>query len=220
MNPEDWQSLLAAVAEIQEWFPDGLVFIGGIAVYAHAKSNPDTESFAAESHDADFMIMLSEFTDLRDIEALTPNRRLGKQQFVKRGFEFDVYVETQHHLAVPVAEAVSEGMMRSGLRVACPEHLLILKAKAMRDRRGSQKGDKDEDDVVRILLVADEVDAARLLRLTDEMFEDLEAAVDGDASMRLARGNSHQAKSIKAKARIRLEDVRTAHKLNYGGNEP
>lgn len=220
MAPEEWQSLLDAVAEIQEWFPEGLVFIGGIAVYAHAISNPDTVKFAAQSHDADFMIMLSEFTDLRDIEALTPNRRLGKQQFVKSGFEFDVYVETQHHLAVPAAEAVNEGVVRAGLKVACPEHLLILKAKAMRDRRGSQKGDKDEDDVVRILMVADDIDAARLLRLTDEMFEDLEAAVEGDAAMRLAQGNSHQARSIRARARARLEDVRAMHQANYGGSEP
>lgn len=220
MTPEEWQSLLDAVAEIQEWFPDGLVFIGGIAVYAHAMSNPETERFAAQSHDADFMIMLSEFADLRDIEALTPNKRLGKQQFVKSGFEFDVYVETQHHLAVPAAEAISEGMMRSALKVACPEHLLILKAKAMRDRRGSQKGDKDEDDVLRILMVAEDIDASRVLRLTDEMLQDLESAVDGDAAMRLAQGNSHQAKSIRAWARTRLEDVRAAHQANYGGSVP
>lgn len=220
MRPETWRSLLDAVAEIQEWFPEGIVFIGGIAVYAHATSDPDNAEFAAQSHDADFMILLPDFVDLRDIEALTPNRRLGKQQFVKNGFEFDVYVESQHGLAIPAGEAVAESVMRAGLRVACPEHLLILKAKAMRDRKGSPKGDKDEDDVVRILLVATEAEASRLTRLTDEMLDDLEAAVGGDAPMRLATGNSHRAKSIRDKARSRLGDVREAHRLIYGSTVP
>ncbi|MFJ7439653.1 hypothetical protein ACIQW5_18500 [Methylorubrum thiocyanatum] len=220
MSPESWQSLLDAVSEIQEWFPDGIVFIGGIAVYAHASNDPENAEFAAQSHDADFMILLPDFVDLRDIEALTPNRRLGKQQFVKNGFEFDVYVESQHDLAIPAGEAVAESVVRSGLRVACPEHLLVLKAKAMRDRKGSPKGDKDEDDVVRILMIATEVDAGRLTRLTDEMFEELEAAVSGDAPMRLAAGNSHRAKAIREKARTRLDDVRHAHRINYGTPVP
>lgn len=220
MTEDQWESLLSAVSEIQEWFPEGVVFIGGIAVYAHAMSNTETAEMAAQSHDADFMILLPDFVDLRDIEALTPNRRLGKQQFVKNGFEFDVYVEGQHDLAIPAGEAVAESVVRSDLRVACPEHLLVLKAKAMRDRKGSPKGDKDEDDIVRILLVANDVDPSRLTRLTDEMLEDLDMAVSGDAPLRLTKGNSHRARPLREKAKARLDEVREAHRLNYGGDGP
>lgn len=56
MNDQEWEKLFAAVREVQEWFPEGVVFIGGIAVYAHLLDNEELQKYAAESHDADFMI--------------------------------------------------------------------------------------------------------------------------------------------------------------------
>ncbi len=220
MTEEEWQALLATVDEIQEWFPEGVAFIGGIAVYAHAIAKEETARYAAKSHDADFMIMLPEFVDLRDIEALTPNRRLGKQQFVKNGFEFDVYVEGQNDLPVPTAEALVSSEKRAGLRVACCEHLLVLKAAALLDRRGSAKGDKDEEDIVRIMLAADAFDGEKLSRLTDVYVAEIEKAVAGDAVLRLAAGNKHLAKALRTQALARLAEVQQAHKDNYSGCEP
>lgn len=220
MTEEEWQKLLATVDEIQEWFPEGVAFIGGIAVYAHAMAKDETAQYAAKSHDADFMILLPEFVDLRDIEALTPNRRLGKQQFVKNGYEFDVYVEGQNDLPVPAAEALVSSEIKSGLRVACCEHLLVLKAAALLDRRGSAKGDKDEDDIVRIMLVADALDTDKLSRLTDAFVSEIERAVAGDAVLRLASGNKHLAKALRNKTMARLGEIRQAHRDNYGGCEP
>lgn len=216
MTDNEWKQLLATVGELQEFFQEGLVFIGGIAVYAHALSKEETSVFAAQSHDADFMILLQDYADLRDIEVLTPNRRLSKQQFIKGGFEFDVYVEGQTDLCVPVPETVSYSEIRSGLRVACIEHLLILKAKALADRRGTPKGDKDEDDVARMLLVAASIDKDKLTRLTDDLLNDLRRAVTGDAAMRLANGNSHKAKGLRSKIMERFNEVEDAHRLNYG----
>ena len=140
MDIAEWSKLLTAVQEIQEWFPEGVAYIGGIAVFAHASAEAATAKYAGMSHDADLMILLPDFADLRDIEALTPNRRLGKQQFSRDGFEFDVYVEGQHNLPVPADEAVAWAEMKNGLRVACAEHLLILKLKAYVDRKGTGKG--------------------------------------------------------------------------------
>lgn len=220
MTNEEWAKLLETVKEIQEFFQEGLVFIGGIAVYAHALSKEETAAFAAQSHDADFMILLQDYADLRDIEVLTPNRRLSKQQFVKNGFEFDVYVEGQTDLCVPVPETVAFSEVKSGLRVACIEHLLILKAKALADRRGTPKGDKDEDDVARMLLVAETIDKDKLTRLTDDLLLDLQRAVKSDAAMRLAAGNSHRAKSLRASINARFEEVEEAHRLNYGSCAP
>jgi hypothetical protein len=217
VNEAEWKRLLRAVAEIQGWFPNGVALIGGIAVYAHAKAAADElAKFAAMSHDADFMILLPDFADLRDIEVLTPNRRRGKQQFSKDGFEFDVYVEGQHDLPVPADEAIAASETKSALRVACLEHLLILKLKAYEDRKGSSKGDKDEDDVVRLLLFGDKWRSELLSRLTDEMLDLLPKVVSGDSAIRLSGGNLHEAKALRAKAQKSLAAIRKAHEENYG----
>ncbi|WP_313605328.1 hypothetical protein [Rhizobium sp.] len=220
MNDQDWEALLGAVDRFQELCPEGLVFIRGIAVYAYARSKEETAAFAAQSHDADFMITRSDFIELRDITMMTANKRLSKHQFVEAGFEFDVYVEGQTDLVVPVDEAVAYSEIRSGLRVACIEHLLILKAKALQDRKGTSKGNKDEDDMVRILLVAERIDGERLARLTEDALTEISRAVEGDAPLRLARGNSHLAKNLRSKARARLEDVKTVFSYSIGGSEP
>lgn len=82
---QEWQKLLATVKDLGDWFPDGLVVIGGIAVYQHAtKSRPE---FAEVSHDGDFFLSLADYADIRDLEEVTPNRRLGKNQIIKNGFE-------------------------------------------------------------------------------------------------------------------------------------
>lgn len=216
MRDDEWQSLLNLVGEIQEWFPDGVAFIGGIAVYSHMVSDEETAPYGAHSHDADFMILLPEFVDLRDIEALTPNRRLGKQQFVKGNFEFDVYVENQTDLVIPVPEVVAFSEVKNGIRVACAEHLLILKAVALADRKGSPKGAKDEDDIVRILLATKEIKPDRIIRATQEMADDIEAAAKGDASMRLAGGNAHLAKQIRSKIQGPLDQIRVSFNRTYG----
>lgn len=221
MTDEDWQHLLEIVGEYQELFPEGMAFIGGIAVYAYAKSRTETEEFAARSHDADFVISLAEYADLRDLVALTPNRRLSKQQFTQGGFEFDVYVETQAGLVVPVDEVMASSEERSGLRVAAIEHLLILKAAALEDRKGTSKGNKDEDDIVRILLVSDQPLQSHLLaRLEDNLMSEIERAVKGDACLRLAQGNSHYARPLKEKVQLKLGELKGALAALNTGTSP
>jgi hypothetical protein len=216
MKQSEWQALLAAVEEVQIWFPDGVAFIGGIAVFAHVMDTAETAKYAGMSHDADFMIRSTEFVDLRDIEVLTPNRRLSKQQFSKGGFEFDVYVEGQHDLPVPADEAVAWSVLKQGLRVVCSEHLLILKLKAYENRRGTGKGEKDEEDVIRILLAAKEWRSECLTRMTDEMLDHLKKIVVGDAPTSLTEGNLHDAKILRDRARVSLKLICEAHAANFG----
>lgn len=211
MTDQEWEALLGIVNEFQEMFPEGLTFIGGIAVYAYAKSRETTSELAAQSHDADFVIGVPEYVELRDLVALTPNRRLSKQQFVQGGFEFDVYVEGQADLMVPVDEVISVSEERSGLRVAAIEHLLVLKADALKDRKGTSKGDKDEDDIVRVLLVSEQQLRPELLtRLDESLIAEIERAVRGDACLRLAYGNSHFARSLREKAKEKFNELRVA----------
>jgi hypothetical protein len=220
MDPKEWKRLLEAVDDIQEWFPDGIAFIGGIAVYAHVMAAAaEIAKFAAMSHDADFMILLPDFADLRDIEVLTPNRRLGKQQFSKAGFEFDVYVEGQHDLPVPADEVIAWSQIKQNLRIACPEHLLILKLKAYEDRRGTGKGSKDEDDIIRLLLVAEHWRSDGLTRLTDDMLDHLKRIASGDSPARLTGGNLHEARAVRERAQRSLASICAAYNVNYGTNE-
>lgn len=141
----EFSSLLKACQEVASFFPDGLVFIGGIAVYLHAINNGMESEF---THDADFYISLADMADLRDIEEVTPNRGLSKHQFIKQGFEFDVYTERQSSLIVPYSEIIAHSVCYKEMRVASIEHLFILKLEAYRDRHGSMKGSKDAKDLI------------------------------------------------------------------------
>lgn len=199
MDANEWGRLMAAVDEINGFFEEDIAFIGGVAVYAHAMARADSEAFAAFSHDADFVISLSAFADLRDIEYTTPNARLGKQQFVKAGFEFDVYVQYQNNLRIPTEEIIAGAEKRSGLMVSSLEHLIILKTEAYRDRKGTSKGVKDAQDIVRILYLMETPDHDMLERLTGSDLDLVKGAVSQDTVLSVLDGNRHYAKPVKTK---------------------
>jgi hypothetical protein len=140
---------------------------------------------------------------------------------VKIGFEFDVYVEGQHGLAVPTDEVVAWSVLKEGLRVASVEHLLILKLDAFASRKGSVKGAKDEDDIVRLLLSGDPQHflasngRAGLARMTDDRLNMLKAVVKGDAIVRLHNGNLHRASQHRVILRSALDAIETSMKENF-----
>ncbi len=202
MEQVEFERLLSACAEMAQWFPDGLVFIGGIAVYSHAINTPATASYAETTHDADFYISLADMGDLRDLEEVTPNRRLSKHQLIKRGFEFDIYTERQSNLIVPYDAVVAHSVQYELGRVAGLEHLFVLKLEAYRDRRHSRKGEKDAKDLVRIAAVA-HANAhpfkARLAApyLHEEHLALLPIIHKGPAAAVMARGNAVAAKKLR-----------------------
>ena len=152
-NESDFGRLLSACSELAELFPEGLVFIGGIAVYVHAKNHVQTAALAETTHDADLYISMAYKADLRDIEEVSPNRRLSKSQLIKDGFEFDIYTERQSSLIVPYDMVSAYSVQFDTLRVAGLEHLFVLKLEAFRDRQNSAKGAKDARDLLRICAV-------------------------------------------------------------------
>lgn len=153
-DDNEWRKVMDGVKELSEFFPGGVVFIGGVAVYMHS-IELDFKILGETSHDADFFISLADFADLRDLEEVTPNRRLGKYQLIKKGVEYDVYLEKNNNLAVPFDEVFSRSVIMSGVTVAGLEDLLILKTMAYKDRKGSGKGAKDERDIIKILVLAE-----------------------------------------------------------------
>ncbi len=153
MNEEQkraWAQLWKGISEISEEFEDRPVFIGGVAVYVHLAERSLETDLGEFSHDADLLLSLADFADLRDLYEVTPNRRLGKNQIIKHGIEFDVYVERNYGLAVQFDDAMAESKIIQNVRAASLEHLLVLKLDACLDRRGSEKGLKDERDLIRL----------------------------------------------------------------------
>lgn len=202
MNEGEFQELLTACVEIAESFPDGVVFIGGIAVYMHCINHSKTHSLAEFTHDADFYISLADMGDLRDIEEVTPNRRLQKHQLIKRGFEFDIYTERQSSLIVPYDQVIAHSVQYDLVRVACLEHLLVLKLEAYRDRQHSSKGRKDAKDLIRIALVANELNRKLDMNLCvgyldDEHLGLLAAIGKSPEFLALAKGNAKLAKNLR-----------------------
>lgn len=146
--------LFTEVKDLVRLFDTSLVFIGGVAVYLHALQHVSTSPLAGVLHDADFYISLAALADLRDIEQVTANTRSNKNQMVKGGFEFDIYVENKTTLRVKYDELQAHSVNIGGISVACLEHLLCLKLDAYSDRCASTKGIKDERDLIRISEIA------------------------------------------------------------------
>lgn len=202
LTDSEFSELLLACQEIAGLFPTGIVFIGGIAVYLHAFNHERTRLLAETTHHADFYISLSDMSDLRDIEEVTPNRRLSKHQLIKRGFEFDIYTERHSSLVVPYDQVSAQSVNYDCMRVASLEHLFILKLEAYRERCASAKGGKDAKDLIRIALVASSQRTKFRLDLiegylSDEHVRLIERVQRGPEMMALAKGNAKLAKSYR-----------------------
>lgn len=201
---QEFQRLLAVCAELGQMFEQGLVFIGGIAVYLHAINNtPAVRALAEATHYGDFYISLADMGDLRDIEEVTPNRRLSKSQLIKSGFEFDIYTERLADLCVPYDAVLAHSVRYGALRVAGLEHLFTLKLEAFRDRMGSAKGAKDARDLMRIAAVA--AGSGVQLRpeliapyLTDQHFSLFARLRKSPEAAALAAGNAVAAKKLRS----------------------
>jgi hypothetical protein len=204
-----FDKVLRGVKEYQEEYPENLAFIGGIAVYCHAMDNEEAQSFIEHTHDADFMIATQEFYALRNEENVQKNARLGKYQTERHSIEFDIYEQQISSLTVPVEEVLAASEMRHGVRVACLEHLLALKMAAFLDRQTSSKGEKDANDVARILYLAADrpITAFRLAHITPEMQDALHRIAKGPVALNLAQGNAHVANRIRTKIKSGLEKV-------------
>lgn len=215
-NDAEFDRLLGYCMEFSQMYSEGLVYIGGIAVYLHAiNAGESVRAFAEATHDADFYISLADMGDLRDIEEVVPNRRLSKSQLIKGGFEFDIYTERQADLIIPFADVFAHSVLKGEMRVACLEHLFALKLEAWRDRRHSSKGGKDARDLVRIALVAAQEEAGFKAELAArflsdrhlELFDSLRRTPEVVA---LASGNAVKAKHMRAQLNGLLDSIELA----------
>jgi hypothetical protein len=214
-NSSEFEELLKACYELASGFPDGLVYIEGIAVYLHAMNNEAAQAYAEFTHDADFYISIADMADLRDLEEVTTNRRLNKHQLRKRGFEFDIYTERHSALLVPYDQVIAHAVTYENIRVASLEHLLVLKLEAFRDRGASSKGEKDAKDIIRIALIAHSQKknfdpSLAIAYLSDEHMKLLEKISLGSGFLSLSKGNAHQAKTLRNTFRAFISSILNA----------
>lgn len=105
----------------------------------------------AYTHDADLYVSLASWAAIRDAYVVVPNRRLSQHQITIDGVELDLYLEHNNALRVDFSDLVEASVVIDGARVACVEHLLLLKLSALRERWGSEHGAKDRRDVAMLL---------------------------------------------------------------------
>ena len=207
-----FESLISLCHEVGRLYEPGLVFIGGIGVYLHAVNHADVKELAEATKDADLYISVAGFSDLRDIEELTANNRLSKHEFKKAGFSFDVYTERQSKLPVPYANVSAMAHVYDGVRVASPEHLLVLKLDAAVDRKDSEHGRKDIKDIIRILMVADSIQCfdveAACAFMRDEHLAMLEEIVKGPEFLAISLGNAKMAKALRSRFNAVFDAIR------------
>jgi hypothetical protein len=210
VDREQWDTLWRGICELSAFFPEGIVFIGGVAVYLHVRGSKVPDAWVEFSHDGDFYISLADFADLRDLEEVTQNRRLSKYQLIKNGIEFDVYLEFRHTLRVPYAAAHAASSVIENVRVACLEHLMLLKLDAYADRRGSAKGRKDERDLIRIAYLLSQQRTIHRDRLTPLLTpQDVEAMSSVSRSTEIATMTD----SAKHAAKLRSEIMKVVRTL-------
>lgn len=152
MEDKSWDRVLSGVHELAEEFPEGMVLIGGVAVWFHSKKLSD-ERLLMMSHDVDCFLSTVDFGTLREYDEVIENRRLGKFQVIRSGVDFDIYVERRNGLVVPYEDVQRKSVVLDGVRCASTAHLLVLKIEAYMDRKTSVKGHKDALDIIKILML-------------------------------------------------------------------
>ncbi len=107
---------------------DEFIVMGGWGVWAYEQ--------AEMSHDGDAMISNAALSVLRDDFQVTTTPQKKTRQFrTPEGYDIDLYVEHQHGLKVPFDELQAYSRDLHSMRVASPEHLLVLKLDAAKGRR-------------------------------------------------------------------------------------
>ena len=177
-----------------------LVFIGGVAVYLQALNRANGVVKPETSHDADLMISFLDYGILKDEAEITHNKRLAKHQMIVDDIELDVYVEHLNNLIVPYDAVFMNSIVIEGIRVACLEHLLVLKLEAFKIRGSSGKGEKDRRDIAKIgLLLGRKADADLIVPyLYSELVSLLKNIAKSSVFFELCSHNAHAAKKARS----------------------
>ncbi len=191
-----WRS----VQEFATLLPEGVVVIGGVAVFLHVLSSKRSDLGSEFTHDADFMIDRAALGALRDLYQVTANRRLRKYQVEVSDVEFDLYLESQHHLRVDYAEVAMAAEEIAGLHVAHKQHLILLKLAAYEDRGSSAHGRKDARDLTKLMVLSSSEPLIPSALFSEDDVILLHRALE-EGLLGLSRGNLHLASRLRKEAK-------------------
>jgi len=119
------------------------ILIGGWAVFLYAKS--------LKSKDIDIIIDYGELGRIKKGYDISKNERLKKYEIKSGGIDIDIYLPHFSDLGLKAEQIKNYCQNIEGFLVPIPEVLLILKIHAYRDRRGTNKGEKDLIDIFGLL---------------------------------------------------------------------
>ena len=116
------------------------VLIGGWAVYLYSRG--------VKSKDIDLILDYPELEKLKEEFPVTKNDRLRKYEARSEETEIDIYLPDYSDLGLSVEEIVKLTIQIEGFKIPQAEVLVLLKAKALSERKNSVKGRKDLIDLV------------------------------------------------------------------------
>jgi len=133
------------------------VLIGGWAVYLYTK--------ALKSKDIDLILDYEELEKLKNKYEVFKNERLKKYEARAEELQIDLYLPFYSELGFPIEEVSQFKTTLEGFSLPEPEVLVLLKAKAFKDRANSVKGRKDLIDIVSLLRL-ESLDFKKLVALS------------------------------------------------------
>ena len=119
------------------------ILIGGWAVFLY--------SGALKSKDIDIIIDYDELQKLKNDYDVFKNDRFKKYEIKIEEIDIDIYLPYFSKLGLKAEEIQEHRQNLEGFSVPIPEVLLILKINAYRERKGSNKGEKDLIDIFSLL---------------------------------------------------------------------
>lgn len=135
---KSWETLVSLSKEYD------FILIGGWAAYLWTGTH--------KSKDIDLVINYDTLNLFRSSFPLEKNERLRKYEIKMEEFDMDIYLPGYSRLSFPVEHLKEYVRNVQGIKVPCPEVLVLLKQGAEVERRGSIKGKKDLIDILTLIL--------------------------------------------------------------------
>jgi len=205
-----WAKVWTAVETLTQEHPEGTILIGGVAVFLHAAAAGPI--FTVEfTHDADMYVDLPSWSAIRNEHDATTNAALSKSQVIIGGIDVDIYVERKNRLRIAYEDLAMGAVDIQGKRVACLEHLLLLKLDAFADRGESKHGLKDQRDIAKLLVLLKNTRPHYVvIQGTQQDIGLLDRVLRSAAFADLAGGNLRTASLLKQQAGVFVERARKA----------
>jgi len=119
------------------------ILIGGWAVFLYTES--------LKSKDIDIILDYGELEKFKKEFKVSKNERLKKYEAKKEEVDVDIYLPYFSKLGIPVEDIMKHCNSVEGFTVPIPEMLMMLKIYTFKQRKGTNKGQKDLIDILSLI---------------------------------------------------------------------